>query len=158
MRKAIYLPRWQSSPSTSARVLRVVVTHMPPLAGRSVLGADDPFWDILATSPTESASTTSCRGACATLMSASLLHHFLRSEVVIELGPDAAPHLRWGRCLLPTLLDVEPLRDAAITAGLDDGALLANFSFRTPLELSDGNWTGLAARLGPTVGESSEAR
>ena len=35
---------------------------------------------------------------------------------------------------------------------------MANVSFRTPLELSDGNWTGLAARLGPTVGESSEAR
>ena len=70
-------------------------------------------------------------------MSASILHHSLRSEVVIELGPDAAPHLRWGRCLLPTLLDVEPLRDAAITAGLDDGALFANFSSRNPLELSD---------------------
>ena len=71
------------------------------------------------------------------LMSASLLHHFLRSEVVIELGPDAAPHLRWGRCTLPTLLDVEPLRDAAVAAGLDDGALFANFSSRTPLAALD---------------------
>ncbi len=87
-----------------------------------------------------------------------MLHHFLRSEVVIELGPDAAPHLRWGRSTLPTLLDVEPLRDAAVAAGLDDGALFANFSSRTPLEQSDGNWTGLAARLGPTVCESSEVR
>ncbi len=79
------------------------------------------------------------------------------SEVVIELGPDLAPHLRWERGTPPTLLDIEPLRDA-ITAGLDDGALFANFSSRIPLELSDGNWTGLAARLEPTVGEASEAR
>ncbi len=53
---------------------------------------------------------------------------------------------------------MDSFRDAAITAGLDDGALFANISSRTPLELSDGNWTGLVSRLGPTVGESSEAR
>ncbi len=64
------------------------VISRPPLAGRSVIGADDPFFDILATSPTGSASTTSCRGASVTLVSESLIHHFLRSEVVIVLGPE----------------------------------------------------------------------
>jgi hypothetical protein len=56
----------------------------------------------------ESTSTTSCRGAYITLMSALLLHHFLRSDVVIELRLDWAPHLRLGRCTLHTLLDVGP--------------------------------------------------
>ena len=86
----------------------------------------------------------------------SHLQHFIRSEVIVELGPDVAPGLRWGRCMLPTLLDVEPLRASAQAAALAADALFANFSASTPLERSDGNWIGLAARLGPEARRSTE--
>ncbi len=46
-------------------------------------------------------NATSCKVSYVMPMSASLLHHFLRSELVIELSPDSVPHLRRG-CTLPT--------------------------------------------------------
>lgn len=86
------------------------------------------------------------------------LQHFLRTEIIVTVGPDVAPHLSWGRCRLPTLLDVEPLRDLAVAAGLDDRALLSDISARTPMEQCDGDWPGLAASLGPAADYSSEAQ
>ena len=92
-------------------------------------------------------------------MSADHLHHFLRSEVLLVLGPGAAPSLRWGACRLPTLLSVEPLRGIICAEGLDASALLSDSSRITPLERSDGNWRGVAASLSPSSrsGENQRA-
>ena len=91
-------------------------------------------------------------------MAAMHLHHFLRAEVLVRLGPDVAPSLSWGRCRLPTLANVEPLRELAVDAGLDTRALFSDFSARTLMEQCDGDWLGLAASLGPAVELSSEAQ
>lgn len=91
-------------------------------------------------------------------MTAAHLQHFLRSEVLVELGPDAALGISWGRCRLPTLKDVEPLRALAYAAGLNVQDLLSDCSARTPMEACNGNWHGLAASLGPAVASSSEAQ
>jgi hypothetical protein len=41
-----------------------------------------------------------------------------RTAVVIEFGPDIAPRLTWGRCKLPTLLDVASIGILAEADGL----------------------------------------
>ena len=84
-----------------------------------MLGAGVHLWGIRTTLLIGSASATCWKGYTAPRMPASHLHHFLRSEVVIDLGPIAAPHLRWGRSRLPTLLDIEPLRASASDIGFD---------------------------------------
>jgi len=90
-------------------------------------------------------------------MSSALLRQALRAEVVVQFGPDVAPRLTWGRCRLPTLLDVQPICDLAAATGLNVNELTSDFSARTPFEQCDGRWPGLAAGLGPAADGSSEA-
>ena len=91
-------------------------------------------------------------------MTATHLQQYLRTEVLLQLGPDVAPRTSWGSCRLPTLKDVEPLHALAVTVGLNLQTLFLDCSARTPLERSDGNWHGLAASLCPGTAFSSEAQ
>jgi hypothetical protein len=72
----------------------------------------------------------------------------LKSAVMMRVGSRAAQQLRWARSVMPTLLDVEPLRAAVTRAGADASVLLRDFSIATPLERSDGNWEDIMASIG----------
>jgi hypothetical protein len=86
------------------------------------------------------------------------LQHFLRSKVVLRLGSSSSTPLLWSRSRLPTLADVEPIHNAIREAGLNPHMLLLDESPSTPFENGDGNWSGLAAELGPPVHKSCESQ
>ena len=83
------------------------------------------------------------------------LQHFLRSEILIFLGPQSATLLRWGNNRLPTLVDVEPLRPLIRALDLNDNELLSDLSHATLFERSNGNWASLVSRLNNQTCHSS---
>ena len=80
-------------------------------------------------------------------MASESLRQFLRAEVLLAVGPAAAPGLCWSDCQLPTLRDVSCLRPNFSTARLGVEVLFEDNSAATAFEASDGNWEGVAARL-----------
>ena len=80
-------------------------------------------------------------------MASESLRHFLRTEVILAVGPEAAPGLCWSDCQLPTLAEVSCLRPCFNASRIGGEALFRNNSAPTVFEESDGNWEGVAARL-----------
>ena len=80
-------------------------------------------------------------------MASESLRQFLRAEVLLAVGPAAAPGLCWSDCQLPTLRDVSCLRPNFSTARLGVEVLFEDNSAATAFEASDGNWEGVAAQL-----------
>jgi hypothetical protein len=84
---------------------------------------------------------------CSSMASESL-RHFLRPEVTLAVGPEAAPGLCWSDCQLPTLEEVSCLHPCFNASRIGGEALcFGNNSAPTVFEVSDGNWEGVAARL-----------
>ena len=69
-----------------------------------------------------------------------------RTEVVIAVGPEAAPGLRWSDCQSPTLAEVLCLRPCFNASRIGGESLFRDNSAPTAFEVSDGNWEGVAAR------------
>ena len=106
-------------------------------------------WGILVTWKIVGASTRNSGGRishCSGMASESL-RQVLRAEVVLAVGPAAAPGLCWSDCQLPTLRDVSCLRPNFSTARLGVEVLFEDNSAATAFEASDGNWEGVAAGL-----------
>ena len=78
----------------------------------------------------------------------SLRHDALRSMIYLEVAAAVAGQLRWGpRAGLPSILNVEVLRDTITEAGGDADRILLNDSRQTPLEQAQGRWKPAMAAL-----------
>ena len=72
----------------------------------------------------------------------------LRAMVYLEVGQSVSARLRWGpRQGLPSILNVEALRDLISAAGADADRILLNDSQQTPLERAQGRWRPAMAQL-----------
>ena len=82
-------------------------------------------------------------------------HDALRSMVFLEVDPEAAGRIRWGpRTGLPSILNVEVLRNTVLAAGANAEQLLLDDSKQTPLEKAQGRWKPAMAQL--TAGDPRE--
>ena len=84
--------------------------------------------------------------------------HALRSAVVIAVGPDLAPSLRWTASSIPTVANVDDALGTIVRSKCADWrAILRDSSASSAFQDAHGNWEATFLSLAEGVGPSIEA-